>query len=196
MRDFLRVWFTGYVSPTKFIDGFADKPAPHWGFYAHLLRVFMDSFLLYLPLFLLGRTPPTPSYVSFISTDTYYGALVWLTPIVFTAQWLLGGSLMHVILRLSGRSSDFDRILNITGMGTLVVGAFLIFWDWLWIIAGSVDQHWLGYSHLLIDVWGVVITVVGLRKRLGVPVWLGVGMYLLAMAFSMPLAIMFMRSPL
>jgi len=41
-----------------------------------------------------------------------------------------------------------------------------------------------------------VITVVGLRKLLRVPVWLGVGVYLLAIASAVPLAIMFMRSPL
>ena len=196
MSDFLRVWLTGYANPAKLIDGLADKPAPHWGLYGHLLRALMDSFLLYLPLYLLGRTPPTPSYVSFIATEKYYGALVWLAPIVFTAQWILQSGVMHVALRLSGRPSDLDRILNITGMGTLVVGAFLVLWDWVWIITGGMDQHWLGYSHLLIDVWGVVIVVVGLRKLLGVPVWLGIGVYILTIASAVPLAIMFMRSPI
>lgn len=196
MKSFFRVWLTGYVNPAKFIDGLAGRPAPHWGLYAQLLRALMDSFLLYLPLFLLGRTPPTPSYLPFIATDEYYGALVWLAPIVLTAQWLLGGALMHVALRLSSRPSDLDHILNITGMVTLVVGAFLVLWDWAWIIAGGMDQHWLGYSHLMIDVWGVAITVMGLTKLLGVPVWLGVGVYMLAIASAVPLAIMFMRSPL
>jgi len=196
MPNFFRVWLTGYVSPAKLIDGLAGRPAPHWGLYAQLLRALMDAFLLYLPLFLLGRAPPTPSYLSFVATERYYGALVWLAPIVLTAQWLLGGAVIHVALRLSGRPSDLDQILNITGMSTLVVGAFLVLWDWVWIIAGGMDQHGLGYSHLLLDVWAVVITVVGLRKLLRVPVWLGVGVYLLAIASAVPLAIMFMRSPL
>ena len=196
MRDFFRIWLTGYVNPAKLIDGLAGKPAPHWGLYAQTLRALMDSLLLYLPLSLMGRTPPTPSYLSFIATEKYYGALVWLAPIVLTAQWLLGGSVIHTALRLSGRSSDIDQILNITGMGTLVVGAFLVIWDWVWTLAGGMDQYWLGCSHLLIDIWGAIIVVVGLKKLLKVPAWLGAIAYMLAIASAMPLAIMFMRSPL
>jgi hypothetical protein len=196
MREFFRIWLTGYVNPAKLIDGLAGKPAPHWGFYAQTLRALMDSLLLYLPLFLMGRTPPTPSYLSSITTENYYGALVWLAPIVLTVQWLLGGSVIHTALRLSGRPSNIDQILNITGMGTLVVGAFLVIWDWVWVLAGGMDQYWLGYSHLLIDIWGAIIVVVGLKKLLKVPAWLGAIAYMLAIASAMPLAIMFMRSPL
>ena len=196
MWDFVKVWLTGYVNPTKLIDRLAQRPAPHWGFYAQAVRALMDSLLLYLPLFLRGRAPPTPSYVSFIPTDTYYGTLVWLAPVVLLAQWLLGGSEMHVALRLGGRSSDLDQILNITGMATLVVGAFLVVWDWVWILSGGMNQYWLGYSHLLIDVWGVVIIVVGLKKLFDVPTWLGVAVYILALLFVFPLAVLFMRSPL
>ena len=196
MWDFVKVWLTGYVNPARFAERLAHRPAPHWGFYAQAVRALMDSFLLYLPLFLMGRTPPTPSYVSFIPTDTYYGTLVWLAPVVLLAQWLLGGSVMHVALRLGGRPSDLDRILNITGMATLVVGAFLVVWDWVWILLGGMNQYWLGYSHLLIDVWGVVIIVVGLKKLLDVPPWLGVVLYILALVFVFPLAVLFMRSPL
>lgn len=196
MWGFLSTWLTGYVNPAKFIDRLADRPAPQWGLYGQTLRALMDSLLLYLPLSLMGRIPPTPSYVSFIATETYYGTLIWLAPIVFTAQWLVGGSVMHVALRLSGRSSNIDQILNVTGMGTLVVGAFLVVWDWVWILAGGLNQYWLGCSHLLIDLWGVVIITVGLKKLLQVPPWLGLGVYMLALAFSFPLAIMLMRSPL
>jgi hypothetical protein len=195
-REFLRLWLTGYVNPAKLVDGLADRPAPHWGLYAQSLRALMVSFLLYLPLFLVGRTPPTPSNLSFVPADRYYGALVWLAPIVFAAQWLLAGSVMHLVIRLSGRPSDLDQILNITGMGTLVVGAFLVIWDWAWILIGGLDQYWLGYSHLLIDVWGVVIAVVGLKRLLRVPVWLGVAAYVLALLSAVPMAVMFMRSPL
>jgi hypothetical protein len=194
--DFLRIWLTGYVSPWKFAEGLKGRPAPQWGFYAQSLRALLDSVFLFLPLFLLGRAPAMPSYLRFIPTETYYGALVWLAPMAFTAQWLLGGGVMHLVLRLTGRPSDFDQLLNITGMATLVVGAFLIVWDWIWIIAGGMNQYWLGYSHLLIDAWGGVIAVRGLRELLDVPIWLGVCMYVLAIAAALPIAIMFMRSPL
>jgi hypothetical protein len=196
MSTFVRVWFTGYVSPGKLVAELKDKPAPQWGFYAQTLRALMDSFLLYLPLFLMGRTPPTSSYVSFIATEDYYGALILLAPIVFTAQWLLGGGVMHVVLRMSGRPSDYDRILNLIGLATLVVGAFLVAWDWVWLIVGGLNQNWLGISHLLIDVWGGVIVVLGLRDWLEVPARLGVALYVLFIVSAMPFAIMFLRSPL
>ena len=51
-------------------------------------------------------------------------------------------------------------------------------------------------ERLLIDVWAVIITVMGLRKLLKVPVWLGAVVYILAIATAVPLAIMFMRFPL
>jgi hypothetical protein len=70
MRDFFRIWLTGYVNPAKLIAGLAGKPARHWDLYAQTLRTLMDSLLLYLPLFLMGRTPPMPSNLPFIATDT------------------------------------------------------------------------------------------------------------------------------
>jgi hypothetical protein len=196
MIEFVRVWCMGYVNPFRCIEGLRDKPAPQWGFYAQFLRAVLDSLLLYLPLSLLGRTPPTPSNLTAVPTETYFGALVWMTPLVLFAQWLLGGGMMHMILRLVGRHSNFDQILNLTGMATLVVGAFLLAWDWLWIVMGGIDQYGLGISHLLIDFWGGVIVVLGLRKILGVPAWLGVMLYVLGIAIGLPLGIMFMRSPI
>jgi hypothetical protein len=196
MLEFIRIWFMGYLNPAQCIEGLRDKPAPQWGFYAQFLRAALDSLFLYLPLFLLGRTPPTQSNLSLIPTETYYGALIAIAPLVFFAQWLLGGGVMHVVLRLVGGRSDFDKILNITGLATLVVGFFLLLWDWLWIILGGMNQYGLGVSHLLLDIWGGVIVVLGMKRILGVPVWMGLSLYILGVAFSFPLAIMFMRSPL
>jgi len=124
MAAFMRVFLTGYYNPAKFAERLRDAPAPQWGFYAQLIRALLDAFILYLPLFIMGYSPPTPSYLPIFSTENYFGALVLIAPIVLTAQWLLGSSLVHVVLRLSGRHTDFDQILNINGMATLVVGAF------------------------------------------------------------------------
>ena len=101
MENFAGVWFTGYVSPKRFVNALKGKPAPHWGLYAVVIRSLMDSLLLYLPVAILGRQPPTPSYLTFISTENYYTALVGLAPLVFLAQWLLCASVIHVVLRLS-----------------------------------------------------------------------------------------------
>ncbi len=177
------------------IDGLLKRRAPHCGFVAQLLRAALDSALLYLPLFLLGRVPPTPSYVSFLGTERYYLTLVWLSPLVLTSVWLFGGAFIHFVLRLSGRRSDVDQILNVTGMAALVVGSVLLVWDWIWIAVGGVDQIFLGITHLMIDVWAVVIIVTGMKKLFGTPNWLAILLAIGSILVSLPIAIMFMRSP-
>lgn len=192
---FVRLWLTAYARPIRFIDKLEAKPAPHWGIYGQLLRASLDSLLVYLPVALMGRAPPTPSYVSIIPTEQYYGALIGLGPVVLMAELLIGASFLHVAIRLSGRRSDFDQILNVVGMAALVVGAVLIPWDWMWFAIGGVDQYFLGISHLVISLWNVLLTVLGLRRILGVPVALAVLLSILAIPVSLPIAIMFMRSP-
>jgi hypothetical protein len=193
---FIRVWLTGYYNPVKMIEALRSKPAPHWGFYGQLLRAALDSLLLYLPVALMGRVPPTPSYAPFLPTERYYWHLIWIAPVVLGAVWLLSSAFTHLVLRLGGRPSDFDQILNIVGMATLVVGAFLVVWDWVWFALGGTNQYFLGISHLVIDLWGVGITAIGLKRILEVPLWLGTTLSLLSIPISLPLAIMFMRSPL
>jgi hypothetical protein len=193
---FIRVWLTGYYNPVKMIEALRSEPAPHWGFYGQLLRAALDSLLLYLPVALMGRAPPTPSNLSFLPTEQYYWHLIWIAPLVLGAVWLVSSAFTHVVLRLTGRPSNFDQILNIVGMATLVVGTFLLAWDWVWIGLGGANQYFLGISHLVIDLWGVVITATGLKRILDVPIWLGAVLSSLGIPISLPLAIMFMRSPI
>ncbi len=150
---------------------------------------------------LSARLPPgsgathTVLFLSFIPTERYYQALIWLAPFVLLAELLMGSVLIHVLLRLMGRDSDIDQIINIGGMSALVVGAFLIPWDWAWFALGVADQYFLGISHLVISIWAVVIMVVGLRKILSVPLWPSIVLSILTIAVGLPFAIMFMRSP-
>jgi hypothetical protein len=195
MMNFAQVWLAGYASPGKFIGALKGSPAPQWGFYAQVLRSLMVSLLLYLPLAIMGRQPPTSSFLTFIPTVNYYTALIWLTPLVFMTEWLLGASVIHVFLRLRKMSSDIDQILNITGMASLVIATVLIGWDWLWFIIGGTNQYILGTSHLLIDLWWFVIVVTGLKQLSGIPVRLGLILTLLAFATAMPFAVLFMRAP-
>ena len=98
-------------------------------------------------------------------------------------------------LRLSGRRSDIDQILNVTGMAGLVVGAFLVVWDWGYVLLGGQDPVFLGISHLVIDLWGIWITIEGFRRLLGVPVWLGVVLNVVWLVLGVPLAMVFVRGP-
>ena len=111
------------------------------------------------------------------------------------AEWLLGAVVVHVVLRLSKLPSDIDQILNLTGMAGLVIAAFLIVWDWFWFVVGGTNQYFLGISHLIVDIWWFVITVIGLKRILGVSVWLGIVLSILAFVAAMPFAIIFMRAP-
>lgn len=193
--SFFRTWLTGYVNPSRMVQGLTGRPAPHWGLYAQLLRALLDSLLLYLPLHLMGRAPATPSYLTFLPTESYYLALTLLAPLFLVGQWLLLGAGTHLILRLLGRHSDVDQILNVTGMAALVVGAFLVIWDWLWIGAGWEHAIALGISHLVLDIWGIVITALGFERTMGVPIWLGTILSLTTIVVGVPLAAVFMRAP-
>jgi hypothetical protein len=144
----------------------------------------------------MGRVPPTPSNLTILPTQDYYWHLIWLSPLVLGAEWLISCAFVHVVIRLSGRASDFDQILNISGMSTLVVGAALLVWDWMWFMLGGVDQYFLGISHLLISMSAVTLGAIGLKRILGVPVWLGALLNILTIPISLAFAIMFMRSPL
>ena len=193
---YLKLWFTAYINPRKFADELANSPAPSWGFFAALQRGLMDSLLIYLPMCLLRRVPPTPSYLSLIPNEKYYGALIVLGPIILLTEWLLTSSLMHLILRLGKRSSDIDKVLNISGFAALAIGTVLVLWDAIWLLVGGINQYGLGISHLIIDVWAVAITTIALKRILKVPIWLGILLNIIGMIVSMPFAIMFMRSPL
>ena len=191
---FFRVWLLGYTHPAGFIEELRSKPAPKWGVCGQLVRALGVSLLYYLPLALLGRAPSIPSAITFLPTETYFGTSIVLAPLFIIAQWLLLSAVVHVILRLMRRPSDIDQILNITGMVALVVGAVLILWDWVWVFLEWQNLVLLGVSHLIIVIWAVVITTLGFKRILGVPVWLGVLLNLLWVLLGEPLGAIFMRA--
>jgi hypothetical protein len=143
----------------------------------------------------MGRVPPTPSYLSFVPTERYYFALIWIGPFVLLAELLIGSVLIHVLLRLMGRHSDIDQIININGLSALIVGAVLIPWDWTWFALGMANQYFLGISHLVISLWAVAILAIGLRRILSVPLWLSIILSIIIIPAGLPFAMMFMRSP-
>lgn len=193
---FIDLWFTAYLSPNRFIEKLRNKPAPLWGFYGQLLRGLMDALLLFLPAYLMGRTPPMESFITLFPSQTYYRTLVWLAPLVFFLQWLACGAISHVVLRFLKRPSDMDLLLNLGGITALIVGFILLIWDWLWIALGGMNQYALGISHLVIDLYGILIAVMALKRLLGVPIWLGILLQVLVFMIALPLAMLFIRSPL
>jgi hypothetical protein len=193
--NFIQAWLLGFGNPKKFADALINKPAPHWGLGSLVLRGMMDSLLLYLPVTLMNRQPPTPSYLTFFPTENYYQVLIWLTPIIFMVQGLLGAAVIHVCLRLRKIRSNYDQILNITGMSALVVSTILVVWDWLWFFIGDADQFFLGISHLIIDIWWFVLVVTSLDRIMKVSRRSGIVVSIIALIATFPFAVIFMRSP-
>ena len=193
--DFFRVWWSGYVDPLGVGGRLEGRPALRWGFYGQALRALFDSLLLYLPLALLGRQPSTPPTLSLIPADSYYLASVGFMPVFLLAQWLLLGLVLHLLLKALRRRSDLGWILNLTGMAALVVGAFLVAWDWGCVLFGVRSDVFLGLSHLALDGWGVAIIAAGLRRQLGVPIGLGLALTLLYLILAVAPAMLIVRGP-
>ena len=193
--NFVQVWLTGYVNPGRLVEELKGRPAPHWGIYGQGLRALLDGLLLYLPLAVLGRAPSTPSFLTFVPIGRYYAWSIIMTPLFLLLEWLLLAALVHVILRLAVYRSDIDQILNITGMAALVVGAFLLVWDWGYVLLGGRSDIFLGTSHLVFAIWAIVITVLGFKRILGVPVWLGLLLNAICLVTAVPLNIIFVRGP-
>jgi hypothetical protein len=193
--NFIQVWLWGYTHPTRFIHELETKTTPHWGFYATALRGLVVPVFLYLPVALMGRSPPTPSYLSLIETDTYYWTLVWLTPFVFFFQWLLGAAILHTFFGLINQKSHMDQIINLSGMSSLVITCVLLVWDWCWFAIGGVNQIFLGISHLVIDLWWLALVVLGLHRMFGITIPLAITGCLLAFMGNFPIAVILMRAP-
>jgi hypothetical protein len=156
----------------------------------------MDSLLLYLPLFIMGRIPPEPSYMKAIATKDYYAALIGLSPPVLMIEWIIGATVLYLFIRLMCNVNRIDLILNITGFSTLAIGSVLLLWDWFWLVVGGMNQYSLGVSHLFIDIWAITITSYCYYKIIKIPIWISVLSNIVGIAAAMPLAIMFMRSPI
>ncbi len=195
MKGFLYSWFIGYTSPSRAVAALQGKPAPHYGFYAQALRILMDALLLYLPLSLLGRQPSTPSFVTLFPTQTYYSTMIWLQPLFLLIQFFVMCTAAHLILRLTGRRSGIDLIINLIGMSALIVGAFLVVWDWLYVLLGGSSDIFLGISHWIFAQWATAIMVIGFKRYLDVPIWLGIAIYVLLALLTYPFAMLLIRGP-
>lgn len=195
LMSLFKLWALAYRHPSRLVDELAAKPAPLLGFYGVLIRSLLDSLLIYLPLSLMRRIPPMPSFITFLPTESYFATEMFLAPFVFLVYWLFSGALLHVLLRGFRQNSNIDYILNLLGWTSLVIAAVILVWDWFWIVVGGVDQYFLGISHLVIDIWGITIVSIGLERILGVPFWMGVLLNIFLVMVWLPFGMIFMRSP-
>jgi len=142
----------GYTRPSAFVDGVIQKRGWLWGFAGQGVRVTLDSVLEYLPVAIMGRVPLTPPVIP-IPADRYYWFLVFAAPTIIFVEMLLGSVAAHGILRALRRERDLGFLVNISGMCALVVGAFIVVWDWSWFAIGFHNQYFLGITHVILDGW-------------------------------------------
>jgi hypothetical protein len=165
--SFVQLWLQGIVRPTRAFDQLKGMPAPHWGLAAVLIRFVVTALTTTLALLLLGREPFWPSYLTFLPPERYYAVLVFAFPIFGLVAWLLMGSIAHLALRLAGRQSDVDQILNIAGMAMLIPMPVLWLWDWAMIALDAYQVATMAPSHALVQVWEAALGAVGFRRILG-----------------------------
>jgi hypothetical protein len=192
--NLLELWWTGVLRPGRAFEALRARPAPAWGFRVVLVFNLIISFTTILALLLLGRLPSRPVAVTFIAPEDYYRAEIFFLPVLRLAVWLLGAAVVHLGLRLAGRGSDFDRILNIEGLGYLVVMPFILLSDWIAIALGAYQPAVLTIGHGGVALlWGILLSVCGLRTLLGVRTGLALALTLVSSAFQIPLLAIFAR---
>ena len=193
--SFFRTIALGLVSPRAFANALAACPAPGSGLRGAIGRGLLIALLEYLPLALLGRVPSQGSYLTVLSTERTYPALILIAPGIIVVQWLLGAAVIYLALRLLGQHGDFDALLEIGGMVSLVITGPLLAADWLYVALVGQGYLTLGVLHLAFVAWAGVLTVVALHRLLGLSPRLGVALYLLSDAAGAWLVVLVMKAP-
>jgi hypothetical protein len=188
-----QLWRTGLVNPGRAFEELKAKPAPQWGLAVVVFFNVAISLTTLLALYLLGRGPQMESALTFLPTEHYLVAEMFFLPVLRVGLWLLGSVIIHVGIRLAGKPSDVDLILNIGGLAYLVVMPLLLPSDWLLIALNLYGIGITQYTHGFVALWSMFLSVVGLRRMLGVGTGLALGLSLLSMVTSIMILAIFAR---
>ena len=191
--NFLHVWALGLINPFRAFEDLKSKPAPRWGFRAVVIRFVATSLTTTLALRVLGRVPFAPSRLTFLTTENYYGAEIFFLPMFGLAVWLFGSAIVHVVLRLAGKESDFDEVLNIIGLGMLIPMPVVWVWDWTMIALNWYHITVMAISHSFFALWGVVLYSIGFKRNLGLRAIPAIGMALAITGMYISIAMVFIR---
>lgn len=194
MKAFLRLWFMAILHPRAAFSTLEAKPAPWWGFCAILVRFVGTALTSILALMLLGARPFVPSYLSFLDEASYYRAEVFFLPLFGVAAWLLSSALVHLIVRMTGRESHIDWIMNVIGFSLLAVMPVVWLLDWTGIAFGFYGASFTIPIHAGVSLWEVALMSIGFRRISGLS-WAGalaLGLIVKA-GVHIPLAAIFVR---
>jgi hypothetical protein len=189
--NLLRLWWLGVTRPARAFDELRSRPAPAWGFWVVLAFNLLISATTLLALYLLDVRPFLESWLTFLPTEDYLLAEIFFLPPLRVLVWLLGAAVVHLGLRLAKHPGGMDTLLNVGGLEYLVTMPFILLSDWLLII---LDAYWIAeYTHPLAAVWGLVLTVIGLKRMLGVRTGLAILLTLVSMLLTIPFLAIFAR---
>lgn len=184
----------GLLRPPEAFAELKSELPPLWGFLAVLTRFAGGSLIGAVLLLLLPhRRPFERPYFSFLGEETYYAAQVFISPLFGIAIWLLMGSIAHLILRLSGRTSEFDQILNVIGLGMLIPMPVVWIWDQAMIAINAYQITFMSVSHTVFQVWEILVESIGLTKILGIKPSLSLGLAVLGNVVFILGATLFIR---
>jgi hypothetical protein len=194
--EFVRAWVAGYGKPAEMVKYLYKRKGPGIGITTTIIRGLLNSLLMYLPLFLLGRQPSYHGYIPFMPNEKYFLFLAIIVPFYFLLQTFILSLIIYLVLKALKKKAALYHLFNIAGMVGLIVGAVLICWDWVWVAMNSTNYVLLGISHLIIDVWAICLTVLAYKKILNISYGLGIALNILWLALGLPMAMLIMRAPL
>ena len=187
--NLLQLWWTGLTSPQRAFAELRPKTAPQWGFWVVLVFNLAISATT-LVRYLMGQDLLMPSVLTFLPSEKYLLAEVFFLPPLRIFVWLLSAALVHLALRLARQPGGFDQLLNMGGLGYLIIMPFILVTDWLFIAVSRYDIA--EYVHSLALPYSWILTVIGLKELLGVKAAAAWGLALLS-TLTLPFLAIFAR---
>jgi hypothetical protein len=128
-----------------------------------------------------------------LPTERYYLAEMFFLPLWGLAIWILMGSFVYLSLRFINSKSDYDKILNIIGIGMLVPMPFLWIWDWTAITLNIYTVINQAITHSIAQSWEATIQAVCYAKVLRIRLPIAIALAVLTNALYIVLAMHFIR---
>jgi Yip1 domain len=192
--NYFQLYLAGVFHPARAFDDIRTRPAPLWAFKVVLFFNLLISATSTLARYLLGQNMLMPSALTFLPDEHYLLAQIFFLPVVRMAAWLLNAAIIHLGIRLAGKPSDMDLILNMAGVGYLVIMPYTFLVDWTTIALNAFNSNIIVGLHGVVDLmWSLALSVIGLRQLLGIETKLALTVSLISSAVGIPLLALFAR---
>lgn len=120
-------------------------------------------------------------------------AQVFFLPIFGVTVWLLMSSFAHVVLRVAGKASNCDQVLNIVGIGMLIPMPVTWAWDVSMVALHLYQLPVMAISHSIIQLWEASIETIGFIMLLRLKILPAIMLALVINAIYIALAMIFIR---